>query len=79
MNNTHFSVSLQQVGDSRAFAMRSDTILSPEETLVPDARADVSPSEMVDSKLLAVLGAAAASGHVRPPGRWRQRPGTRPR
>jgi hypothetical protein len=46
-------------------------LLSPEETLVPDARAGVTPSELVDRKFLAALGAAAAA---RPPSRWGPRP-----
>ena len=68
MNKARFPGSLQQVGDSGAFAMDVDTILSPEETLVLDARAGASPSEMVDRKLLAALGSAAASDHTRPRG-----------
>jgi hypothetical protein len=62
MNKARFAVSHRQVGDSLAFAMDVDTILSPEEILVPDARTGVSPSEMVDRKLLAALGGVAASG-----------------
>jgi hypothetical protein len=62
MNTARFSKSLQQVEDSQAFAMDVDTILGPEETLVPDARTGVIPSEMVDRKLLAALGGVAASG-----------------
>jgi hypothetical protein len=77
MNKARYSVSLRRVGGSRAFATDVDATLSPEETLVPDARAGVTPSEMVDRKLLAALGGAAASDHTRPPGRLGQRPGTR--
>jgi hypothetical protein len=56
MNQTRFSGSLQQVGASEAFALDIDTMLSPEETLIPDARAGLTPSEMVDRKLQAALG-----------------------
>jgi len=63
MNKARISVSLRQVGDSRAFALDVDTILSVEETLVPDARAGVTPWEMVDRKLVAALSGAAASDH----------------
>ena len=62
MNKGRFSVSRQHMGDFYAFAMDGDTILSPEETLVPDVRAGVTPSEMVDQKLLAALSCAAARG-----------------
>ena len=36
--------------------MEVDARLTADETLVPDARAGVSPSQMVDRKLLAALG-----------------------
>jgi hypothetical protein len=62
MNTVRFSMSLQQVEDSRVFAMDVDTDLGPDETLVPDARTGVIPSEMVDRKLLAALGGVDASG-----------------
>jgi hypothetical protein len=62
MNTPRFSMSLQQVEASQALAMDVDTVLGPEETLVPDARTGVIPSEMVDRKLLAALGGVAASG-----------------
>jgi hypothetical protein len=38
-------------------AVDVDTILSADETLIPDARTGVTPSEMVDRKLLVALGA----------------------
>lgn len=69
MDNARFSVSLQQVVDSQVFPMDVDVILSSEETLVPDARAGVSPSEMVDRKLLAACGSTGASDHTRARGR----------
>ena len=79
MNEAHFSVSLQQMGESQAFEMEVDPILSIEETLIPDARAGMTPSDMVERKVLAALGSAAARDHTRAPGQWGQRPGIRPR
>jgi hypothetical protein len=37
MNMARFSMNLQQMDASQAFAMDVDTVLGPEETLVPDA------------------------------------------
>jgi len=53
MDKTLFSVRLRYRGDSRDFTIDVDTILSPEETLVPDFRAGVTSAEMVDRKLSA--------------------------
>jgi len=64
MNTTPFSVSLPHVGDYGIDAIDIDTLPSPEETLVLDARAGLTPSEMVGRKLLAALGSAAASDYT---------------
>ncbi len=40
--------------------MDDDTIISPDETLIPDVRTGVTPSEMVDRKLLVALGVRSA-------------------
>ena len=67
MNKTIFSVRLRHAEGSWTFAREPFTILSPEETLVPDARAGLSPSEMVDRKLSATLdGDAANEPYTRP-------------
>jgi hypothetical protein len=51
-----------------------ETLLDPDETLVPDARAGVSPSEMVDNKLVAALGGVAGPTlHRRFPNRGEHR------
>jgi len=62
MDKTLFSVRLHYMGDSLDFTIDVDTILSPEETLVPDVRAGVTPAEMADRKLSAALDGAAAGG-----------------
>jgi hypothetical protein len=46
-------------------AMAPCAVGGPEEVLVVDARAGLTPAGMVDRKLLRILRGAAADGHVR--------------
>jgi hypothetical protein len=46
--------------------MTSDRKVAPDETMVPDARAGVSPRQMVDKKFEAALGAPQAPKNSNP-------------